>query len=179
MGGGKNLFLWALRGWSLWIKLTKARWIRQKICLAYAHWRFTREEWKPKEAVRLESVCTILIKGDVFWTRDKTKEWELGLLGMVSRGKGNRWGKVTGAMVVRFVYADSHPPGLWDNSLLFLVLEWGGGTLSQSDVYVLRWGRGKGQRIPPAAAISPLPSAQNTLYAKVACFRVARAASAQ
>ena len=53
---------------------------------------FTGKMRKFKESFRLESVYTILTKGNELWEGDKTKGFEL--LGTVSCGKLHMWQKV-------------------------------------------------------------------------------------
>lgn len=69
-------------------------------------------------------------------------------------------------MQVSAVFSDNY-------RLLFLVLEWGGGTLTKQHLCPAFRQEGKGQRIPPLSAISLLPSARSNPYAKAAYFQVA------
>ena len=57
----------------------------------------TEKRWKLLKEARPWSLYTILIKGDILWTRGqtgKTKGKQFGLLVMVSLGKVNIWEKL-------------------------------------------------------------------------------------
>ena len=60
----------------------------------HVHRTFTGKKSKPKESVRLESVCTILAKGCELWESDKTKKKGFELPGVVNFGKVSMWRKL-------------------------------------------------------------------------------------
>ena len=79
------------------------------------HEVFTEKKWKPKGAVRLGGLHTILTNGDMLWKSARTKE--SGLQGAENCGKANIWGelRVAKGCLVRCVYAGSprYCPHLW------------------------------------------------------------------
>ena len=107
-------------------------------------------------------------RGLYFWGEGKL--WEGECLGKLMEDKG---------YLVRFVMqtklAVSSDRNLWGLRVVLLFLVWGTGedTFTYGSLCPDFRHKGGGQRVPPASAVSQLPSVQKSPYAKVAYFGVA------